>query len=83
MIDVEMVDAEEDNLSKFVQNLRHQMNSIAVHAPKPSGRVGFVSGDFEDRPHYINTKPRRVSDISMNDIMKQKTARLDEFLSTR
>ena len=58
------------------------MNSLAVHVSKPSGRVGFESHDFEERKQ-IAPKARRISDVSVNDIMKQRTARLDEFLNTR
>lgn len=28
-------------------------------------------------------RPRRISDVSVNDISKHRTARLDEFLNTR
>ena len=28
-------------------------------------------------------RPRRISDVSVNDISKQRTARVDEFLNTR
>ena len=48
IIEVDVEEEGEDNLSKFVQKLRTQMNSIPVHAPKPSGRVGFESGDFAE-----------------------------------
>lgn len=59
------------------------MNSIPAHAPKPSGRVGFESGDFAE-PRNGFMQARRYSDVSVNDIlMKQRTIRMDDFLNTR
>jgi len=46
MLEIEIGDEAEDNMSKFFQNFKNQINKPAGKTANFSGRVGFESGDF-------------------------------------